>query len=270
MEMQAVAVLWRCLPVRIEETGASEKSPRNYTECRGSLGFAVSARRQWDERKAVLNFQKHGVTFYEARAALYNDPEVHVIPDVLHSFEEDRFLAIARTGSGDYLTIVYTIRNDREWLISARYATLQERRRYMKGDRIREAAVVLRDSSRPLPAPGERITATIVIDDDVARFYYLNHEVEDALRALIADGRAPEPGPPIVPPPSAMDPDDWGPEEVDFDSAPRVPNPFYRPGNPRLVFIDGQLLRWFGGDAAINDALRTLIAEGRVPPRRNE
>lgn len=225
---------------------------------------------QWDEGKAVLNWLKHRVTFYEARVALYGDTDVHVVPDVAHSFEEDRYLAIARTGSGEYLTIVYTIRNDMEWLISARRATLKERRRYMKGDRIREAAAVLSDSSRPVPAPGERITATVALDHDVAQFYWMNHEVEDALRWLIADGRAPEPGPPIVPPPSAMDPDDWGPDEVDFDSAPRVPNPFYRPDNPRLVFIDGQLMRWFKGNSAVNDALRTLIAEGRVPAKRNE
>jgi hypothetical protein len=147
---------------------------------------------------------------------------------------------------------------------------MNEKRRYLKGDRIREAAAAGIDDGRSLPKPGERIIAAIDLDDDVARFYSLNHTVEDALRALIAEGRAPEPGPVIVPPRSAMDLDDWGPEEVDFEGKPSLPNPFYRPGNPVVVYIDGQLMRWFDGEEAVNDALRTLIAEGRVPPKRNE
>ena len=69
----------------------------------------------------------------------------------------------------------------------------------MKGDRIRESATPLTDDSRPLPKPGERITAAIYIDDDVALFYSLNHEVEEALRTFIAEGRAGEPGAPGAP-----------------------------------------------------------------------
>lgn len=226
-------------------------------------------KRQWDSRKAISNHQKHGVTFNEARAALRGDPFAHVFHDDEHSIEEDRFCAIARSRSGTYLFIVYSIRDDREWFISARPATVTERRRYMKGERIREATAIMTDE-RPVPKPGEHIIAAIEIDDDVALFYSLNDTVEDALRALVAEGRAPEPGPPIVPPRSAVDLDDWGPEEFDFEGKTPLPNPFYRPGNPTVVQIDGELLRWFDGDEAINAALRTLIAEGRVPPKRGE
>lgn len=123
--------------------------------------------------------------------------------------------------------------------------------------------------THPLPKPGERIIASIEIDDDVALFYSLNHTVEEALRALIAEGRAPEPGPPIVPPRAAMDLEDWGPEEFDF--AGKTAIPYDRSGvRATSVLIDGQLLRWFGSSRGVNAALRTLIAEGRVPPNRNE
>ncbi|HEY0144417.1 MAG TPA: BrnT family toxin [Thermoanaerobaculia bacterium] len=75
---------------------------------------------QWDAAKAIANVRKHAVTFDEALAALQKDLHVHIIPDQSHSVEEDRYQAIARTLRGEYLLIVYTIRNDNEWLISAR------------------------------------------------------------------------------------------------------------------------------------------------------
>jgi len=46
---------------------------------------------EWDERKAVANRRKHGVTFEEA-ATTFLDPDARVFDDPDHSADEARFL----------------------------------------------------------------------------------------------------------------------------------------------------------------------------------
>ena len=63
---------------------------------------------EWDEHKAQLNIQKHGVHFLDA-AFSFDDPNALTIPDEKHSFLEQRQLLI---GSNDkeILVVVFTIR----------------------------------------------------------------------------------------------------------------------------------------------------------------
>ncbi|MBL8664300.1 MAG: BrnT family toxin [Candidatus Odyssella sp.] len=84
---------------------------------------------EWDQRKADLNYRKHGVSFEEAATAL-EDKLSKVLPDPDHSDDEERFVAFAMSPRGRLLVIAHTFRGDRIRLISARRATPQERRIY--------------------------------------------------------------------------------------------------------------------------------------------
>jgi uncharacterized DUF497 family protein len=82
----------------------------------------------WDPRKAVTNLRKHGVDFADAGTVLY-DEEAITIPDE-GSDEEDRFVTLGTDVLGRVLVVVYTWREERPRLISARQATPRERRQY--------------------------------------------------------------------------------------------------------------------------------------------
>jgi uncharacterized DUF497 family protein len=89
---------------------------------------------EWDEEKARVNIEKHGVSFEEA-ASCFDDPNVLMFHDVPHSTEEDRYIAIAKTSTGKILTMVFTVRRDPDGdkiyrLISARHASKRERKVY--------------------------------------------------------------------------------------------------------------------------------------------
>jgi len=86
---------------------------------------------EWDERKADLNYRKHGVSFEEAAAAL-EDELSKVLPDPDHLDDEERFIA-ALSPRGWLLVIAHTFRGDRIRLISARKASPQERGIYEEG-----------------------------------------------------------------------------------------------------------------------------------------
>jgi len=82
---------------------------------------------EWDRRKAELNLRKHGIDFADAATALHDEFAVTVRDD--YPFEE-RFVTIGMDALGRILVVVYAWRGERTRLISARKATLRERRRY--------------------------------------------------------------------------------------------------------------------------------------------
>ncbi|MBF0296800.1 MAG: BrnT family toxin [Magnetococcales bacterium] len=83
---------------------------------------------EWDKAKAVTNQKKHKVSFVDA-AIVLNDPlSVTLIEDT--STNEERFVNIGMDGCGCVLVVVYTYRNDKIRIISARRATNNERRQY--------------------------------------------------------------------------------------------------------------------------------------------
>ena len=84
---------------------------------------------EWDDSKALTNLLKHKVSFIEA-ATVFDDPYVIVEPDLAHSAEELRELAIGFSTEERVLLVVYLEREERIRLISARRATPEERRRY--------------------------------------------------------------------------------------------------------------------------------------------
>ncbi|MBL8089277.1 MAG: BrnT family toxin [Anaerolineales bacterium] len=87
---------------------------------------------EWDENKAQSNLQKHSVTFEEA-AEVFFDP-FYQTGDASVDEGEERDFIIGYTFSQRLLLAVYTERNDRTRIISARLATRAERKVYEEAD----------------------------------------------------------------------------------------------------------------------------------------
>ena len=83
----------------------------------------------WDNNKALSNISKHGVSFEEANTVLADFLSV-TIPDPLHPDSEERLITIGQSERGRLLVVVHTEQGDVIRLISARRATVRERKRY--------------------------------------------------------------------------------------------------------------------------------------------
>lgn len=84
---------------------------------------------EWDQKKAVANEQKRGVTFEEA-TEVFADDYSSTVPDPDHSAEEERSLILGVTRTGKSLIVSFTDRGDRIRIINARSMTPSERRAY--------------------------------------------------------------------------------------------------------------------------------------------
>ena len=88
----------------------------------------------WDTRKALKNYEKHGVPFEEA-ATIFSDPDGLDWEDVEHGQTEHRRKRLGRSSQGRILLVVYTVRrlaHGTETIrsISARQASRKERKAY--------------------------------------------------------------------------------------------------------------------------------------------
>ncbi len=84
----------------------------------------------WDPVKAVRNFRKHHVTFAQA-VTVFDDPLLLLIPDLEHSEEEERWIALGRCDDQIILVVVHTeLEPDTIRIISARPASQPERIEY--------------------------------------------------------------------------------------------------------------------------------------------
>ena len=90
--------------------------------------FKGDVKIEFDALKAARNLAKHGVTFDEAVAVLY-DPKALSIEDV-DSCGEHRWVSIEMNWNGQLLTVVYTYRAETIRIISARKATRREAKSY--------------------------------------------------------------------------------------------------------------------------------------------
>ena len=85
---------------------------------------------EWDPRKAAANLRKHQVDFADAATVLHDELAVTVLDD---DPDEERFVTIGVDALGRVLVVVFTWRGHRVRLISARQASVRERRRYEEG-----------------------------------------------------------------------------------------------------------------------------------------
>jgi uncharacterized DUF497 family protein len=84
----------------------------------------------WDEGNATKN-EKHGVSRSEVERVFVNRPLL-VVPDQMHSQDEDRFAALGATDEGRWLAVVFTLREGKTKIrpISARQMNRKERKVY--------------------------------------------------------------------------------------------------------------------------------------------
>jgi uncharacterized DUF497 family protein len=73
------------------------------------IGYLVF---EWDDRKAAVNAEKHGVALEDA-ATIFMDGSAKTYYDPDHSHEEDLYFTIGFARSGRLITVWYTERGDR-------------------------------------------------------------------------------------------------------------------------------------------------------------
>jgi uncharacterized protein len=90
------------------------------------MAYALSVDFEWDDRKNLINEQKHGVSFEEARGLFESRVDYLEIFDSDHSEFEDRFIAIGPIVRG-LIVIIYTEKEgDIIRIIAARRANKNE------------------------------------------------------------------------------------------------------------------------------------------------
>jgi hypothetical protein len=83
----------------------------------------------WDKGNTEKNWERHRVTHIECEEVFFNKPLV-VKEDGPHSMAEDRYYVLGQTDNGRLLFVVFTIRENKIRVISARDINRKERRLY--------------------------------------------------------------------------------------------------------------------------------------------
>ena len=83
----------------------------------------------WNLRKAQQNLLDHGISFEEA-TTVFGDQLAGTIPDPDLSSGEARFLTIGLISNGRLIVVSHIEEGDTIRIISARQATIHERRQY--------------------------------------------------------------------------------------------------------------------------------------------
>ena len=84
---------------------------------------------EWDGTKAAANVSKHRVSFDEAVTVFY-DPLAATFGDPDHSEDESRLVTVGYSARGRLLVVCHVERGAATRLISARRATVRERKRH--------------------------------------------------------------------------------------------------------------------------------------------
>jgi len=83
----------------------------------------------WDKGNIDKSYFKHGVTLNQAEEAFLDEAAV-ILRDFKHSQTEPRYLLIGKTANNKILFIVFTIRDKKIRIISARAADKKEAKQY--------------------------------------------------------------------------------------------------------------------------------------------
>ena len=86
---------------------------------------------EWDSGNLDKNFLKHGVSNQEAEQVFINKPNL-TLKDVKHSLIEVRFMIWGISNNGRNLNVVFTKRDDKIRIISARDMNRKEKQKYEK------------------------------------------------------------------------------------------------------------------------------------------
>ena len=85
---------------------------------------------EWDDAKAAFNLRKHGISFVAAQR-VFDDENASAVDDFDSSADEDRYLITGIVGA-NFVTVSYTLRDNRVRIISARPATKREKDGYYR------------------------------------------------------------------------------------------------------------------------------------------
>jgi len=85
----------------------------------------------WDEGNQQKNWRRHGVAWWECEEVFFNQP-LYVFQDQFHSLTEERFYLLGKTHNKRLLFMVFTRRNSRIRIISARDMNRKERKVYLE------------------------------------------------------------------------------------------------------------------------------------------
>ena len=83
----------------------------------------------WDEGNRQKNWEKHQVDFRECEEVFFNQPLL-IQEDTRHSSQEKRYYVLGRSDLDRSLFLVFTIRNNKIRVISARDQSRRERKIY--------------------------------------------------------------------------------------------------------------------------------------------
>jgi uncharacterized DUF497 family protein len=84
---------------------------------------------EWDDKKAISNLKKHGISFEEA-STVFGDWLAIKIEDPLHSDDENRLIIIGKSEYLNTLVVVHVERSEAIRIVSARPATKNEQNIY--------------------------------------------------------------------------------------------------------------------------------------------
>jgi hypothetical protein len=83
---------------------------------------------EWNDEKRLINLEKHGIDFVDAKE-IWQRP-VMELPSPQVGHDEDRIIAIGQIEGRAIVVVIYTWRGDNRRLISARKARKNEQAHY--------------------------------------------------------------------------------------------------------------------------------------------
>ena len=84
---------------------------------------------EWDPYKAQAKFRKHKIAFADAVSAFGDDYAITIVEE--HP-DENRYILLGKDARNRILVVIYTYRDERIRIISARKATQTEISEYLK------------------------------------------------------------------------------------------------------------------------------------------
>ena len=84
---------------------------------------------EWDEGNIKKNWERHRVSYIECEEVFFNNPII-VSKDISHSTAEDRYFVLGKTDTDRLLFVVFTVRDVRIRVITARDMNRKERKIY--------------------------------------------------------------------------------------------------------------------------------------------
>ncbi|MBU0490133.1 MAG: BrnT family toxin [Bacteroidetes bacterium] len=86
---------------------------------------------EWDEGNINKNKEKHGLDWWLIEEIFFYEPVI-IQDDIRHSGEEKRWFLLGKTDNAVLIMAVFTVRNQKIRIISARKMNKKERKAYEK------------------------------------------------------------------------------------------------------------------------------------------